>query len=307
MTAPQRNQGSQDGQHQRQVVLVALDGSPSAATALPVARLAAERLGAALEILHVASTDLSDADLADLRRRLGLDTSGLRGAAVRLLIGDPAAEILRSAADPQVALVVVTTHGYMPEFGRSLGRVAEAVVAGAERPILLVRPEAALAPDAWLPALQRFLIPLDGTPTTARVLPPITELACRLGASLDVLLVAATDDKRPEEPGSISPPRYIDQLHYEWPAWQAEAIHRLCTVCAECPADMLVRMYLARGPISDEILRFAAEHRTDAIVLVRRSRLEQGRGVVIRQVLERAPCPILLVGKPAPNWSAPAD
>lgn len=90
MTAPQRNQGSQDGQHQRQVVLVALDGSPSAATALPVARLAAERLGAALEILHVASTDLSDADLADLRRRLGLDAAGLRGAAVRLLIGEPA-------------------------------------------------------------------------------------------------------------------------------------------------------------------------------------------------------------------------
>ena len=303
MTAPRQRQDEH-----RPTILVALDGSPAAATALPAARVAAQQLAATLEVLHVASsvavTPVAD---RDLRRDLGLDAAGLRDAAIRVLVGDPATEILRSAADPQVLLIILTTHGRMPEFGRTFGRVAEAVVARTERPVLLVRPEAALTPSAHPLALQRLLVPLDGTPTTARALPPITDLARRLGASLDLLYVAATGGKLPEEPGSIGAPRYVDQPQYEWPAWQREVIYRLCTVCAECPSDVPVHMFLGRGPIGEEILRFAAAHWVDAIVLVRRSRLEPGRSAILRQVFEHTPCPILLVGKPVRDQHTPPD
>jgi hypothetical protein len=62
------------------------------------------------------------------------------------------------------------------------------------------------------------------------------------------------------------------------------------------PADMQARVYLAQGEIAHEIGRFAVEHDSDAIVLVRRSHLEVGRAHVLRAVLDTTPCPVLLVG-----------
>ena len=62
------------------------------------------------------------------------------------------------------------------------------------------------------------------------------------------------------------------------------------------PPEVPVRVFLRRGSIGDEINRFAAERGYDAVVLVRRSRLEPGRAPVLRAVLDRAPCPVLLVG-----------
>jgi len=50
-------------------------------------------------------------------------------------------------------LVVLTTHGQIIEPGRSLGRVARQVIAGARQPLLLIRPEAtplAMGPEAVL-------------------------------------------------------------------------------------------------------------------------------------------------------------
>ena len=138
---------------------------------------------------------------------------------VRLDAGDPAAGILRASADPLVTLVVLTTHGHIIEPGRSLGRVAEQVIAGTTRPILLIRPEVtpmAIRPGA---ALQRLLLPLDGTPTTAALLAPATALASRLGASVDLLYVADVGTPPPDEPGSIGAPQYVDQPQHEWPQW----------------------------------------------------------------------------------------
>lgn len=47
-----------------------------------------------------------------------------------------------------------------------------------------------------------------------------------------------------------------------------------------------------------EIERFALEHGSDAVVRVRPSRLQPGRARVLRSVLERAPCPVLVLGGP---------
>jgi nucleotide-binding universal stress UspA family protein len=275
------------------LVLVALDGSPAAATAMPLARVVARQLAASIEVLHLTATQPPD---AALWQRLHLGLEDLEAVQVRSRAGEPAAGILEAAADPRVALLVLTTHGQLIEPGRQLGRVAEAVIAATERPILLVRPEAAtMVPGE----LRRLLFPVDGTPTTAAALRPATELACRLGASIDLLYVAGLDLPRPDEPGSIGAPRYVDQPQHEWPNWAREVIDRLCACLANCPADVPVRMALAQGEIGAEIARFAAEHASDAIVLVRRSQLEPGRGNVLRAVFDRTPCPVLLVSGPS--------
>lgn len=307
----------------RDTVLVALDGSLAAAAALPIALAVASQLGADCEALHIISDTGSVAglgrpfvqglealsgvklwpDMLESTVRLwqafaspgNAMMKALAHIEVRLDAGDPSAGILRASADPTVALVVLTTHGHIIEPGRSLGRVAEQVIAGATQPILLIRPEATpvvIRPGA---ALQRLLLPLDGTPTTATLLVPATALASRLGASVDLLYVADVGAP-PDEPGSIGAPQYVDQPQHEWPQWANEVITRLGAACAQFPPDMPVRMFLAQGDAGEAITRFAAEHKCDAVVLARRSRLEPGRASVLRAVLDQTPCPVLLVG-----------
>lgn len=276
----------------RGVVLVALDGSPAAAAALSVARMVAAQLGASVEILHVST----DPD-SSRRERLYLEREEPDGMELRVILNEePATAILRAAEDPAVALLVLTTHGRTVEPGRGLGRVAEQVIAGSSRPLLLVRPEA-VDTGRRVSALKRLLVPVDGSPATATALRAVAELAVRLGASLDLLYVADPAQAPKQEPGSIAAPRYIDQPQHEWPQWAGEVVARVGG-CAEWPAAVPTRTYLALGEAGPEIVRFATEHDADAIVLVRRSRLEPGRAAVLRAVLDRAPCPIVLVSGP---------
>jgi nucleotide-binding universal stress UspA family protein len=279
----------------RPAVVVALDGSPAAATALPLARVVARQLGAAVEILHVSPALPPDPAV------LKLLSSDLEvGAATRLrwAVGYPAAGILEAVSDPTVELVILTTHGRQVALDGYLGRVAEAVIASTPHPILLARPEAAARVGEAVAELRHLLLPLNGTPTTAAALQPATALASRLGAAVDLLYVANPDQGPPLERGSIGAPRYVDQPQHEWPAWGREVIQRLCHDLAECPANVPVAMHWASGDIGGAIAAFATEHAVDAIALVRRSRLEPGRAAVLRAVLNATPCPILLVSGP---------
>jgi nucleotide-binding universal stress UspA family protein len=279
----------------RPAVVVAFDGSPAAATALPLARIVAGQLGAPVEILHVAPTPRPAPDILKLLPNEPEADSAVR---LRWAVGEPVAGILEVVSDPGVELVVLTTHGRVIQSDGYLGRVAEAVIANTPHPVLLVRPEAAPSGPALVP-LERLLLPLDGTPKTATALQPATSLAGRLGASIDLLYVASTDQAPARERGAIHPSRYVDQPHHEWPHWSKEVVDRLCTCLAQCPASVPVQVYLAQGSIGPEIARFAREHRVDAIVLVRRSRLQPGRAPILRSVLELTPCPVLLVaGEP---------
>ncbi len=307
----------------RDTVLVALDGSPAAAMALPIALAVAAQLGADCQALHIVSEsgpigelsrpfaqrfealsgiklwpDVIESTVRFRQAFAGPGNALLKALAhieVQLEAGDPAEGILRASADPQVALVVLTTHGQIIEPGRSLGRVARQVIAGARQPLLLIRPEAtplAMGPEA---VLQRLLLPLDGTPTTAALLAPASALAGRLGAAVDLLYVADVGAP-PKEPGSIGAPQYVDQPQHEWPTWANELSSRLGEICAKLPPSVPVRTFLARGEAGETIAHFAAEHESDAVVLARRSRLEEGRAAVLRRVLDRTPCPVLLVG-----------
>jgi len=277
----------------RRIVLLALDGSAAAATALPLGRVVADQLGATVEVLHVAGDDRPD---PDLWQRLHGELRLGEVVQVRSHAGEPAVAILQAAREPGVDLVVLTTHGRVIEPGRPLGRVAQAVVARTTRPILLVRPESVDPGRSPVAPLHRLLLPLDGTPTTSTALRPAIDLACRLGATIDVLYVASADEPLAHEPGSIGAPRYVDQPQHEWPGWVDRVIGHLSTCLGGRPPGLSIQVFLVAGHVAEEIARFAAEHNSDAIVLVRRSHLEVGRARVLRSVLNRTPCPVLLVG-----------
>jgi nucleotide-binding universal stress UspA family protein len=252
----------------RAVVWVADDGSPAAATAVPVAQTIARQLGAEVELFTEQQSDAAHA-------------------------------ILAATEDPRVVLVVLATHGREVEAGRGLGSVAEAVMARSERPVLLVRPEATGQSVGSAHPLRRLLFPLDGTPRTLAGLTPAIAFARQLGASVDLLCVLRSGDQRAREPGTFTSPQYVDQPQHEWPQWVREVKARVASLCGGWPPGMAVQALLTVDGISDEILRVAGERHHDAIVLVRRSHLELGRAAVLRAVVAAMPCPVLLLAAPA--------
>ncbi len=273
-------------------VLVALDGSPAAATALPVSRILASQLGAQVTALHVAPVAL---DPAEARRRLNLDTEDTRDIRIILRVGDPVAEIVRAANDKSVTLLAMAAcaaHSVRP-----LASVTLSVLRDADRPVVLVRPELVLGNESALRPVHRLLLPVDGSPTTARALRSAAELAQGLGASIDLLYVAGSERGEAER-GSISVPRYVDQPHHEWPLWSEEVIDRLTRCLARCPEEVPVELFLAIGDPRAEIVRFAAEHQEDALVLVRRSQLEPGRGKILWHLFEKSPLSMIFVVSP---------
>ncbi len=279
----------------RRRVLIAWDGSSAAATALPYGRAAAARLAADLDVVYCERA--GDGQGGPPLTHLQLE--GEAPVPVRTRWGEPTATILAEASAPDVALLVLTTHGRTVQRGRLLSDVSAAVLASAERPVLLVRPEAAVSPlgQSRL-ALRRVLIPLDGTPGTAAALEPFATLACRLGATIDLLYVAPADMPGPAERGSIGAPRYVDQPQHEWPQWGEELADRLCSCLKSASTEVRLRTFLAQGEVAAEIVRFATTHDTDLIALIRRSRLEPGRASVLRAVLDETPCPVLLLAAP---------
>ncbi|HEX8034276.1 MAG TPA: universal stress protein [Ktedonobacterales bacterium] len=280
-------------------VLVALDGSPAAMTAVPVARALADQLQAKLDVLYVVPQGGSHLRMSTWLGTLGdiLGTSAVSEIDIHMHVGEPSATILRLASEPDAVLIVLTTHGRHVEPGRVLGHVAEAVVAGTIRPVVLVRPEAACARLPVSP-IRRLLLPLDGSPTTATAVQQAIVLASLLGADVDVLYVAGQTSAKELEAGQMGLPAYIDQPQHEWAQWNTEIVERLCRSCAQFPPEMHTRVFLRQGDVASEIVRLAGDEQYDGIVLVRRSHLEFGRARALRIVLQNTPCLIIITGVP---------
>jgi nucleotide-binding universal stress UspA family protein len=276
-------------------VLVAVDGSAESMRALPLARTIASQLHCVPHVLHVADAPIS---IETARAKLGLGGKDVQELPLRLRIGEPAKCILDEAAEPDVQLLVMTTVAAGdPE--RELGSVAVRVALGTSRPILGLRPEVGLEPSAVAPPVHRLLLPLDGSRSTASAVRPATSLARRLGASVDVLYIVPSAPAPLEgERGSIVAPRYVDQPQHEWSTWADELKERLLVECAGFSPGAHIGVHVQRGEPAEEIVRFARQGRYDAIVLVRRSRLQPGRAATLRSVIQQSPCPLLVVGGP---------
>lgn len=272
-------------------------GDPFAVlVALPAAMAVAGQLGALLEAVHAASGPLGT---GGARVLLGLDEGEAASVALSVAMGNPVDVILGAAAHEAVVLVVMATRGLHSSTPES--SVTRSVVNRINRPLLLVRSEPGGRDPRTATQLRRLLLPVDGTPTTARALRSVTKLAHRLGAHLDLLYVAGHDD-REAEPGCMSAPRYVDQPHHEWPSWRGEVVDRLCRVLVRCPEEVPVEMFLASGETGAEIVKFAAEHDEDVVVLVRRNELRSGHGRTLWHILQHSPVPLMLLVGQYERW-----
>lgn len=128
---------------------------------------------------------------------------------------------------------------------------------------------------------------------TSAAIRPAADLARKSAAELHVLHVAAPGGRLPAESGTLTSPRYVDQPQHEWPAWIQEFVERLGSIV---PLEFLkVRMSLAPGVTSEQVLRFAREHETDLTVLAWKGEWEGEHAATLKAILGHTTSPVMII------------
>lgn len=222
----------------------------------------------------------------ELERRAAevhLDNVALRltevGARVKKLTrqGDPAAEIIFAVDELGPDLVAMSSHGRGGVMRWIRGSVAERVLRSSPASLLLIT---AKGLDRNIEQrLRRILVPLDGTETSARVLPLVQELAGLHGAEVLLLRVERgllVASRSPEEVAASLDP-------------QAERLRQ---------QGLAVRVVAARGDPASQVLDLAEDEDVDLIAMVSSGRTGVERvieGSVTEKVLRHGRRPLLVV------------
>jgi nucleotide-binding universal stress UspA family protein len=300
-------------------LLVPLDGSELAEESLTYARELAARLDLEVVLLHVASVAASDSlpmhrayvdhaaeilrlETAEVLKRLG---PGPGGESVRVkgevVEGYPADEILRYAADHEIDLILMVTHGRSGIRRWLLGSVADKVLQTSWVPIWLVR---AGAKGAVYRDGLRFLVPLDGSELAELVLPHVEALAKqRTTEPVEVVLMRVCEPL-------IVPPVGAPEASLNWAKVAEEHMAGTRQGAQEylgkvrdglAETGMKLKLEVAEGNPADEITNYVNKNECDLVVMATHGRSGLSRwayGSVAGKVLLSASCPIFLVRPP---------
>ncbi len=245
-------------------IIAALDNSLAARAVLATAGNLAQLFDAEVEALHVGED--GDKVARGAAAAAGLQLQRVAGPTVPALVD-------AAAADDVAALVVGTRR--LPVGGRPVGTTALDVITSLLKPVAVVPPDAVRRS-----ALQRVLVPLEGTTVTSLAPKGIIELA--RDADLGVVVLHVHD--------AATLPAFTDQPQHQARAWADEFMARYC------PWGIgNVRVELRVGRPAKEILAAAEETDAHLIVLGWSQEIDWGRAPVVRELLERGRIPVLLV------------
>ena len=294
-------------------VLVPLDGSPFAESALPMAADIARRAAARLTLVTVHTPMLpahgaqgvpaldpgfDDEMRADIRAYLEMVRLRLAGEAPAIpevetvVLDGPVPETLAEYAErADAGLLVLTTHGRGGMSRFWLGSVTDALVRRLDVPTLVVRPHA--GPVAPSGAFRRVLLPIDGTPESLAGADAAVAVLGTVGVQYTVLRVMSTVSRRfltfvsaegVEDDAADEREVALQEL--------AVAERRLRDHGADVRG--VVRFH---GSPAAAIVEYAAESRADLIAMATRGRGPVGRlllGGVTDKVLRTATVPVLV-------------
>jgi nucleotide-binding universal stress UspA family protein len=282
-------------------ILVPLDGSRLAEATLPMAKALARDYEAdlllvrALRPLGSAEAEVVAQEDAEVYLRAVAGRLHARGLAVtwKVWYDEPARAIADAARHNDVGLIVMSTHGRGGLNRLLFGSVAETLVRQAPVPVLLVRGDL-----SWQPgALEKILVPLDGSELSESVLSVVERLAGPFDFAIELL--HAIEPIPPYASAELTSgiTEDIGRLGRE----NAEGY--LAKVAAPLEAKgCRVKSRVALGPAVDAILRAAQDGQAGLVAMSTHGRSGIGRlllGSVAERVLRTAPTPVLL-------WKAPA-
>jgi nucleotide-binding universal stress UspA family protein len=287
-------------------VVVPLDGSDLAAAALPTARAAATRFGAALAPVAVAQ---DEDDVGRLVDAVAATVDADVAARLEVVVAAEPAKAIAAHADAHAdpggrALVVMSTNGRGRVAGAVLGSVARDVLASATSPLVVVGPNAdrpgqlvgrpRRRPERWPePLAEGDVVALvDGTASSGAVLPVAAQWAAALDRELVVLTVA--EDAPPRLDGTSG-----NRFGPDDAAGYVEAL------AARAPTDgPVVRAELVHDPLSvaEGVKAYLRAHPTALLALTASGRTGLDRlrlGATAAEIVRRSTAPALVVPPPA--------
>ncbi|MBN1641384.1 MAG: universal stress protein [Anaerolineae bacterium] len=198
-------------------ILVPLDRSTLAECVLPHIAAFAKAFASHVTLLHVLNdasgaqgapiVDPVDWHIAEAQSASYLeDVAGWLGevgidAEHVVLHGAAAERVIEYAAQHDVDLIVLSSHGMSGLSGWNVSSIVQKIILRAYRSILIVRAYVPAAPRADRVSYRRLLVPLDGSQRAECVVP----IAAALGRSHDGALLLAHVVRRPEMPRRTSP------------------------------------------------------------------------------------------------------
>lgn len=171
-------------------ILMPLDGSELAETALPYGEELAAKLGSEIVLYHVRGTDQPELEhihevyldtvAGNARRTVGETPKGAK-VTVEIESGEPAQNICDLVAKKKIDLIVMTAVSASGlKIGKMLGSVTDHVCHTVPVPVMIVRPQNAKRLRRKKQVFNNILIPLDGSALSGRALPAGEELAAGL-------------------------------------------------------------------------------------------------------------------------------
>ena len=299
-------------------LMVPLDGSKTAESALPYARALAERMEADVELLGVidlteisANASAATAVLSNNLRSSGRPDQYLTQIAksfprirtrCRVEQGTAAEVIVDAAAADKDTLIVMASHGRSGIRRWLLGSVAEKVLRGASNPLLLIRASEEKAPTDGQAPFGSIVVPLDGSELGELALVPAVELAQSL--KIEIVLarayeLPATSYCRADDfPSSAAAfiPSYAELVEET----SREAREYIDLKMKELRSQGLaqIRSQVLEGAPAEKIMDLACNTKDSLIVMCTRGRSGLKRwvlGSVTEKIVHHSSGPVLVV------------
>ena len=300
-------------------ILIPLDGSDLAKSAVPLAQALAGADGSMLLLQVVSPSDpirdnlgvaLVSEEMAgqwhveEVQKELDEFAESLRSrmhssvtVKTTIIVGDPATEILDAAQREQIGMIVMTSHA-RGALGRvAFGSVADRVARTAEIPVVIVRPSDEIETLGKPAQLRRIILPLDGSALADSAIPFVKDVAARLG--LPVSLVHVIDTVSPYVASAAMP---VPQSALDdWWNESRDMLEPAAKVFDD--AGVTSKIQVLQGAPFAAISNFATP--SDLIVMTSHGRTGFTRwllGSVAEKLVRSAPAPVCIVParKPAP-------
>ena len=256
-------------------ILVPLDGSDFSERALPIA----SHLGAAMGVPVTLLTSGWGSTVDELESYLAARSADVAGDVETTVVPDTfPATAISQAVEGRDAVVVMATHGRSGLGKALLGSVAEDVLKGTNRPLLLVGPH--MAGDGELPA-GPMVVSTDGSETSSTILPWAAAWARALGMGVRLVTVTRPDGT---PLGSVEPEQLQTRLD--------EMVERLADEGVEAEVETLTGTDAAAA-----LVELATSLPAGLVAMATHGRTGLARtalGSTAMKVVHDAPCPVLV-------------
>ena len=264
-------------------ILVPLDGSELAQLAIPFAEKIAGCLGSRIMFIYVSEssedshnpehqlylqriTKVAKADVKKYIDKLRRKRIKVESA---ILLGDPASEIVDYAQKEDVSLIIMSTHGHSGIKRWALGSVADRVLRGTEKPLVLVRAKQ-VSPDTIQESIfGKIIVTLDGSKESEAVIPYIEELACGVEAKV-VLLHVIEPSYRFYAAGGFKYQGYSEKKKKSMKTFYDNYLEGIATSLGRRGID--AKYQVKFGEVTEVIINFADERDADFIAMTTHGR-----------------------------------